>query len=464
MPRIWSGGGAELTEKEADELYIRQDGTTPLTADWDAGAFDITMERLNLTEATNEIVFNSDNASGSRTTFNVNVPPDTGDVILTFPAITSTVGTLASNQTWTGNNIWTPSIAVTPVNDEFSQFGPDVTHLSPSDANDRFVSVKSSGAGGAKRAGLFVFEFTGSTNRSGQKGGLNAFGYTVEDSSGNITTTAGSGGLFGGRYAARHRGAGTVALGGGVASTASIQGADEDGTFTTAYAYLVESLDGGAGTGGITTGYGLLVRDTVGNVTNFSGIKIDTLSNATTNLEIETDSIQVFNGNLDLADDLRHLGDTDTLLSFTTDRITAQAGGLEFLDATEAATDVLDFGNANWSEINIGNGANEIRIDGGIFTPIREVSDNTTALVTDFTIIVRAGLSNITVTLPTAAAAHEATRGVGLILVIKRVDAGGATVTVDGNGAETIDGAATVTLAQHEAIMIQSDGTEWWII
>jgi hypothetical protein len=50
---------------------------------------------------------------------------------------------------------------------------------------------------------------------------------------------------------------------------------------------------------------------------------------------------------------------------------------------------------------------------------------------------------------------------------IKKVSAtgGGRTVTIDGNGTETIDGDLTFTLvSQYEAITIVSDGANWWIV
>jgi hypothetical protein len=62
-----------------------------------------------------------------------------------------------------------------------------------------------------------------------------------------------------------------------------------------------------------------------------------------------------------------------------------------------------------------------------------------------------------TVTLQ-AAASYQ-----GRVLIIKNSGAG--TITVDGNGAETIDGAATYSLAvQYATIQIMSDGTNWKII
>ena len=61
--------------------------------------------------------------------------------------------------------------------------------------------------------------------------------------------------------------------------------------------------------------------------------------------------------------------------------------------------------------------------------------------------------------LPTAASSIHRT------YIIKKIDASVNTVTIDGSGVETIDGAATVVLtAQWERITIQSNGTAWFRI
>jgi hypothetical protein len=73
-------------------------------------------------------------------------------------------------------------------------------------------------------------------------------------------------------------------------------------------------------------------------------------------------------------------------------------------------------------------------------------------------VIVDATAAPATVNLPTAASV------VGLQLDIKKVDATN-NVTVQANGAETIDGSNTATLtSQYESITIVSDGTEWHIL
>jgi hypothetical protein len=63
------------------------------------------------------------------------------------------------------------------------------------------------------------------------------------------------------------------------------------------------------------------------------------------------------------------------------------------------------------------------------------------------------------ITLPTAIGI------VGRVYVIRRVNSGGNAVTVDGAGAETINGAATYALtAQYQTVSIMSDGTNWMIV
>ena len=74
-------------------------------------------------------------------------------------------------------------------------------------------------------------------------------------------------------------------------------------------------------------------------------------------------------------------------------------------------------------------------------------------------IIADATGGNITVNLPAAAGAT------GRLYHVKKIDASANTVTLDGDGTETIDDALTQVLtAQYESVMIFSDGSEWWIL
>jgi hypothetical protein len=53
----------------------------------------------------------------------------------------------------------------------------------------------------------------------------------------------------------------------------------------------------------------------------------------------------------------------------------------------------------------------------------------------------------------------------GYVFYIKKIDASANAVTIDGNGAETIDGAANASLtAQWESRTLMSDGSNWIIL
>jgi hypothetical protein len=53
----------------------------------------------------------------------------------------------------------------------------------------------------------------------------------------------------------------------------------------------------------------------------------------------------------------------------------------------------------------------------------------------------------------------------GRVLNFKKIDSSVNAVTIDANGAETIDDALTFVLAsQYDCVTITSDGTEWWVI
>ena len=78
---------------------------------------------------------------------------------------------------------------------------------------------------------------------------------------------------------------------------------------------------------------------------------------------------------------------------------------------------------------------------------------------THYTVRMSTGNSNRTVNLPAASEVF------GRIYIVKKVDAGTGTVTIDANSAETIDGASTqIIVTQYNTYTIQSNGTGWDII
>lgn len=83
---------------------------------------------------------------------------------------------------------------------------------------------------------------------------------------------------------------------------------------------------------------------------------------------------------------------------------------------------------------------------------------STTALTTDYTIGVDPTTTAATVNLPAAATVT------GQIFVVKHLNSSANTVTIDANGAETIDGATTLVLTAYNAATVQSTGSAWVIL
>jgi uncharacterized protein YaiE (UPF0345 family) len=95
----------------------------------------------------------------------------------------------------------------------------------------------------------------------------------------------------------------------------------------------------------------------------------------------------------------------------------------------------------------------------GLELGIRAISSAPTITAADYTLVCDATAAGFTVTLPAAAT------NTGRIFNIKKVDSSVNAVTIDGNGAETIDGAATLAITtQWTSIKVQSTGTAWIVI
>jgi hypothetical protein len=100
-----------------------------------------------------------------------------------------------------------------------------------------------------------------------------------------------------------------------------------------------------------------------------------------------------------------------------------------------------------------------LQVGGSLAVGVTTKTANYTASVSDHTILCNNSAAAMTITLPLAAGCT------GRVYVIKKISATG-TVTIAGNsGAETIDGSLTNTIGvQYSSIMIQSDGTAWYIL
>jgi hypothetical protein len=82
-----------------------------------------------------------------------------------------------------------------------------------------------------------------------------------------------------------------------------------------------------------------------------------------------------------------------------------------------------------------------------------------TATANDYTILVDASGAARTITLPDAAGID------GRTYLIKKTDNSVNAVTVDGDGADTIDGAATFNLgSQYATLSIQAYNGNWYVL
>lgn len=91
---------------------------------------------------------------------------------------------------------------------------------------------------------------------------------------------------------------------------------------------------------------------------------------------------------------------------------------------------------------------------GGFKTNYTQKTGAYTVVLTDYT--VECTSNTFTVTLPTAVG------NTGKVFVVKNTGAG--TITLDGDGAETIDGSTTQTLNQWDSAKVQSNGSNWILI
>lgn len=126
-------------------------------------------------------------------------------------------------------------------------------------------------------------------------------------------------------------------------------------------------------------------------------------------------------------------------------------------------------GNINF---RIANSANTVaQVQANTFNQLRgqrvsrtAVSANYTALATDYIIAVTSTAAPRTITLP-ASSSYSAT-SVGVLIIVD--ESGGAAannITADGNGAETINGAATQVIASNFGVMrLYNNGSGWFLM
>lgn len=246
-------------------------------------------KQLFMEADSNQIIFHSDTVDG-RILLNAPNLAIEGDVTVSLPITTNTItlGGLQTSQTWTGINIFTPSIAVTPVNDEFSQFGADQSFVSATDSGDRFVSTKQATGSGVFRAGLIVGEIEGpSTNANIKMTALNLFIHLLDTTDTNLTSTNTYGSYTGSRVVGRLDGTGITVSSGSLTSFALFM---QSGATTTVTLHDDIRFEGGnIRSGSTVTSYNRIrVQDITvgGTLTTQTGIRIEDLTNAGTDFAI----------------------------------------------------------------------------------------------------------------------------------------------------------------------------------
>ena len=96
-------------------------------------------------------------------------------------------------------------------------------------------------------------------------------------------------------------------------------------------------------------------------------------------------------------------------------------------------------------------------LTGSSKSAIRTITASDAATVSDGTLLCDCSLGDIIVTLPPVASSAQ------LWLKIKKIDGSAFIVTIDGYGAELIDGDATqVILRQWTAVELHCDGSAWY--
>jgi hypothetical protein len=138
------------------------------------------------------------------------------------------------------------------------------------------------------------------------------------------------------------------------------------------------------------------------------------------------------------------------------------AGSVVFTDTGNVVTGTRDVGAVRlsagvWDITNGSSGRGCLRT-GGFRTNLVTKTNNYTVTAIDCTVLFDTTGGNLTATLPPAASVT------GQIYVFKNIGTGINSLTIDGDGSETIDGLTTQTLALLGVLQIQSTGTAWVVI
>jgi hypothetical protein len=145
--------------------------------------------------------------------------------------------------------------------------------------------------------------------------------------------------------------------------------------------------------------------------------------------------------------------------SFGIDNSDGDKWKLTIANTVRSVTPVFAVDDSRNVAVNANTAASRFDINGSFGVALNSVSANTTLTSAHHTVLVDATGGARTITLPAASGCS------GRIYCIKKTDASGNAVTVDGNASETIDGSTTNSLSsQYDGVTIQSDGSNWHIL
>lgn len=140
---------------------------------------------------------------------------------------------------------------------------------------------------------------------------------------------------------------------------------------------------------------------------------------------------------------------------------------LSDVDITTAADkDVLqyDSASATWKNSQDLDIAGDLTVGGSTSTHIQTLTGDTALDSTHSTVVVATSGSDITITLPTAASAYNATDKAGRIYNFTAHYDNVQNVIIEGNGSETINGELNIIAPAPEIWTVQSNGTEWFLV
>ncbi len=100
------------------------------------------------------------------------------------------------------------------------------------------------------------------------------------------------------------------------------------------------------------------------------------------------------------------------------------------------------------------------------FRTVTNITSNHGLLLTNDIILADATAGAIDINLMSASDAYDSVENKGYVFTVKKINATSNNISINANGAESIDGSSTVALIglDHPSVSFVSDGSNWWTI